>query len=96
MLGILLGAVYWYSGSLWTAILAHFFYDAFFIVLAYFQPQLVESAEATMFPASQIALLALASSALVVLIVWLMKKNSTVTYHEVYKNDRPPEQDFTF
>ena len=28
LLGILLGAIYWYSGSLWTAILAHFLYDA--------------------------------------------------------------------
>jgi hypothetical protein len=28
VLGILLGAIYWYSGSLWVAILAHFLYDA--------------------------------------------------------------------
>ncbi len=40
-LGILLGAIYWYSGSLWTAILAHFFYDALLIVLVYFNPVLL-------------------------------------------------------
>src|SRR4051812_18773258 len=32
-LGILLGAIYWYSGSLWVAILAHFLYDAAIIVV---------------------------------------------------------------
>ncbi|MFM7645316.1 MAG: lysostaphin resistance A-like protein [Sphingomonadales bacterium] len=41
VLGILLGAVYWFSGSLWTAILAHFFYDAILIVLVYFNPVLL-------------------------------------------------------
>lgn len=41
VLGILLGAVYWFSGSLWTAILAHFFYDALLIVLVYFNPVLL-------------------------------------------------------
>ena len=39
-MGILLGAVYWYSGSLWPAIIAHFVYDAFIIVLAYFNPKM--------------------------------------------------------
>ncbi|MBP8244854.1 MAG: CPBP family intramembrane metalloprotease, partial [Chitinophagaceae bacterium] len=34
-LGILLGLIYWYSGSLWVAMLAHFIYDAVLIILAY-------------------------------------------------------------
>jgi len=42
VLGILLGAIYSYSGSLWTAILAHFFYDALLIVLVYFNPVLLQ------------------------------------------------------
>ena len=41
ILGILLGAIYWYSGSLWAAIIAHFFYDAALIILAYIKPELI-------------------------------------------------------
>src|SRR5207237_3316846 len=40
-LGILLGVIYWYSGSLWTAILAHFLYDASVIVFLYINPQMI-------------------------------------------------------
>ncbi|MBM3411822.1 MAG: CPBP family intramembrane metalloprotease [Bacteroidetes bacterium] len=40
-LGILLGAIYWYSGSLWVAILAHFLYDATLITLVYFNPSML-------------------------------------------------------
>ena len=41
-LGVLLGLIYWYSGSLWVAILAHFIYDAVLIVLAYFYPEMLD------------------------------------------------------
>jgi hypothetical protein len=41
-LGIVLGALYWYSGSLLTAMLAHFVYDAFLIVLVYQKPALLQ------------------------------------------------------
>lgn len=41
VLGILLGALYTYSGSLWVAILAHFVYDGLLIVLVYFNPVLL-------------------------------------------------------
>jgi uncharacterized protein len=98
LLGILLGAIYWYSGSLWPAILAHFFYDAFFITLAYFNPELVTNAEAPLVDKSYLAVSALVSTALVVLLVWLMKKNSNTDYNEVYRDDQPSPspKDFTF
>ncbi|MDQ3277351.1 MAG: CPBP family intramembrane metalloprotease, partial [Bacteroidota bacterium] len=50
LLGILLGAIFWYSGSLWTAILAHFLYDAVIILVVYFNPQLLNNPEATIIP----------------------------------------------
>ena len=97
LLGILLGAVYWYSGSLLTAIVAHFIYDAFFITVAYFQPAIIDDTNAVMFNGSAQIVLAIVSAALVVLIVWLMKKNSTITYNEVYRNDEiPKHQDLSF
>jgi membrane protease YdiL (CAAX protease family) len=97
LLGILLGAVYWYSGSLLAAMVAHFIYDAFFIVLAYFQPQIIDDTEGSMFNGTLPITMALISAALVVLIVWVMKRNSTITYNEVYKTDEVPKhQDFSF
>jgi hypothetical protein len=98
LLGILLGAIYWYSGSLWPAIIAHFVYDAFFITLAYFNPELVTNPDAALVDKSYIAVAALVSTALVVLIVWMMKKASTTDYNEVYRDDQPSPSpnDFTF
>jgi membrane protease YdiL (CAAX protease family) len=97
LLGILLGAMYWYSGSLLTAIVAHFAYDAFFIIWAFFQPQIIDDAEGTMARGSTQVVLALVSAGLVALLVWFMKKNSTVSYSEVYKNDEiPKHQDLSF
>lgn len=96
LLGIVLGALYWYSGSIWTAIVAHFVYDAFFIVMAYFQPQMLENTEASLFNESSQLVLALVSTALVMLLLWLMKKQSKTTYTDVYRNDSINHQDFSF
>lgn len=96
LLGAVLGAIYWYSGSLWPAMAAHFLYDAFFITLAYYYPQIIESDK---MPFSQPLIIgtALLSAAMVALLVWLMKKRSTVTYNEVYKDDdMNSNQRFTF
>ena len=86
VLGILIGAIYWYSGSLWTAMLAHFIYDAALIVLVYFNPESLND-ENTL-NLSNIALGAAISFALVVFLVIWMKKKSTVTYTNVYAGDK--------
>jgi len=86
VLGILLGAIYWYSGSLWTAILAHFVYDAALITLVYFNPESLNDENSLNL--SNIALGAAISSVLVVLLVVWMKKKSTVTYQQVYTDDK--------
>lgn len=94
VLGILLGFIYWYSGSLWTAILAHFFYDAFLVVLVYFNPSTLNDENALNL--SNIALAATISLALVVFLVLWMKKKSTVTYGEVFADDAVPLKDHPF
>lgn len=99
LLGILLGAIYWYSGSLWTAIIAHFLYDGLFIVLAYNQPKLIESADASIFEKTTgLGVMAAASLVVTVLLVWYMKRNSTASYEAVYTDDapKPSENDFSF
>ncbi|MDZ4793390.1 MAG: CPBP family intramembrane glutamic endopeptidase [Bacteroidota bacterium] len=94
VLGILLGAIYWYSGSLWTAILAHFVYDAFLIVLVYFNPASLNEENALQL--STIAVAAAISLALVIFFVLGMKKKSTVTYQEVYADDAVAVKDHPF
>jgi membrane protease YdiL (CAAX protease family) len=96
LLGVLLGAVYWYSGSLWTAIIAHFIYDGMIIVIAYFVPSMVDNPNASMIDPAKMTGLALISTILTVLTVVVMKKISTVSYSEVYKDDKPPKDPFTF
>lgn len=99
LLGILLGAIYWYSGSLWTAMLAHFLYDAAVIVFLYFNPHLLDSPEATMIKGQDISLLAgaLVSLGLTIFLVRQLQKHSVANYDDVYKDDFPrPTDKFSF
>jgi membrane protease YdiL (CAAX protease family) len=93
LLGIILGAIYWYSGSLWPAIIAHFFYDGLFLVLAYMNPQMVNDETATIMKPSAMAIAAIFSTVLVVLLITIMKRNSTTRYEEVYAGDKPKLHD---
>lgn len=88
MLGILLGVIYWYSESLWPAILAHFVYNAFWVTLSYFNPQLITDEAASLFTASDVALPALVSLALIAAMVWWMHKNSAASYEKIYADDK--------
>lgn len=93
-LGVLLGAIYWYSGSLWVAMLAHFVYDALLLVLAYSNPGM-EANEGAM-KMSNIVLLAIISFTLVVTAILWMKKKSTTRYEEVYAGDDTPVKNHPF
>ena len=94
-LGVLLGAIYWYSGSLWVAILAHFLYDAAVIVLVYFNPQLLENTEATLIKGQDFQLLigAMISLAITFAILQQMQKRSVTSYEEIYNDDFPKQKD---
>ena len=94
VLGILLGVIYWYSGSLWTAILAHFMYDAVLIIVVYFNPESLKD-ENTL-NLSNIALVAVVSLGIVVSLVLWMKRRSTTNYLEVYADDAIPVKDHPF
>ncbi len=87
LLGMVLGAIFWYSGSLWTAIAAHFVYDAFIIMLIYFDPQKLQTPEAPMISASYLGIAAIASAVVAGLLIWWMKKNTTVSYAAHYSDD---------
>ena len=86
ILGILLGLIYWYSGSLWPAIIAHFAYDAFAVVMIWFNPALADQESVTVSLGNK-SIVAAISLALIIGIVILMKKESTNSYQAVYARD---------
>ena len=95
ILGILLGMVYWYSGSLWPAIVAHVVYDGFAVVAIYFDPSLADQ-QATL-PIGNQVIAAVISAVLTVVLVYQMRKKSTSSYDTVYAGDKPENiNPFTF
>jgi membrane protease YdiL (CAAX protease family) len=90
-LGALLGAIYWYSGSLWTAILVHFLYDALLVTLIYFNPALAGDPNATLAGRSALPLTAAVSAVLTAVVLWQMAKASGTRFADVYQADEPED-----
>ena len=95
-LGVLLGAMYWYSGSLWLPIIVHFLYDALVLVVIYLNPKYLENPEQPLINQANQVIGAVISVGLVVLILWYMKKKSQASYRETYHNDQMPKDQFSF
>ena len=81
VLGVLLGMLYWYSGSIWPAVAAHFMHNAVQITAYYvWGYDKLENAS--------IAPLLVAGSLMAVLaLVWYMKRISVTHYGEWYDTD---------
>ena len=91
-LGILLGAIYWYSGSLWVAILAHFVYDAILITLVYFNPAMLNDEPVV----SQEALLysGLLSALMVTMnLHWMVKHGNPVSDEQIETEEEIKEEE---
>jgi membrane protease YdiL (CAAX protease family) len=80
-LGMVLGALYWYSGSLWTSIIAHFVNNAVQVIAVSFAPKYINTS-----PDAPI-LLSIISGVAVWAILWYYQRLSTVTYSKVYQPD---------
>jgi len=80
-LGILLGALYWYSGSLWTSILAHFFTNGIQVVAVTFYPKFVHEDPSVPIYA------ALISMAIVVGLLVIIRRRSVTDYSKVYAEE---------
>ena len=81
-LGIVLGVLYWYSGSLWTSILAHFVNNAVQVIAVSFAPQYVTENPTLPVYAGLI------SGIILFTILWVYARLSTVTYSKVYETDQ--------
>lgn len=80
-LGILLGFLYWYSGSIWTSILAHFANNALQVLVVSYMPKYVDK------DPSMPILVAVVSVVATIAILYFYKKESSVTYAKVYETD---------
>jgi len=90
ILGVLLGAIYWYSGSLWAAVLAHFVYDGFAVVMIYFYPSMADQ-DSAVIPIGNKVVMGIISAAVVLGIVYFMKQKSTNSYEAIYAGDKVEE-----
>ena len=89
LLGIILGALYWYSGSIWTSILAHFFNNALQVLVVSYMPKYVDTNP------SIPVLIAVVSLIATLAILYFYRKISTITYSKVYEVDElTPHNEF--
>jgi uncharacterized protein len=80
-MGVVMGALYWYSGSLWTCVTAHFVYNSVQVVAVAYMPKLVANNP-------DVPVLAgIASGIAVWAILWYYRKQSTISYSKVYRHD---------
>lgn len=80
-LGVVLGTLYWYSGSLWTSILAHFVNNAVQVIAVSYAPKYInENPELPV-------LTAIISGVAVWAILWYYQRQSTITWSKVYKTE---------
>lgn len=81
LLGILLGAIYWYSGSIWPAVLGHFVNNAVQVILVYRNKNFIEQE-----PVIEPVYVVLSVFAIIG-ITWFMQRNSHTHFGELYDTD---------
>lgn len=81
ILGFILGAIYLYTNNLWYPIIAHFFNNGIQVVLAYFNPEMVEDVNT---PITMPWYLALLSLILIIIIMIQFKKFNFQSNKEAY------------
>lgn len=76
-LGIVLGSLYWFSGSLYLAILGHFIFNFITLLLMYFKIADLDSKNSS---SPVFIFLGILSLAIVVYFLHMLRKKSTTTY----------------
>ncbi len=81
ILGIILGALYWYSGSIIPAMAGHFIFNSGQLLLVYFKVADMDSKNVSnVF----ISVVGIGSLALVIFLLNYLRKNSQTTYAKIY------------
>ncbi len=81
-LGIILGILYWYSGSLWTSIIAHFIFNATQVLVVSYVPKYINTNPTLPVFAGLVSILAVGA------ILYFYRKQSTVTWSKVFETDQ--------
>jgi uncharacterized protein len=87
-LGVILGALYWYSGSIYTSMLGHFIFNTISVFLIYFKvADMDDKASLSM----GYIVIGLASLIIVVFLINYLRKKSTTSYAIVF----PPKKEMS-
>lgn len=82
-LGVVLGAIYWYSGSLWPSTVAHFVYNGVQVVGVAYAPEYIDKNPSLPLYSTII------SAAVILLVMRAIRSHSTTSYDEVYQTNEP-------
>jgi membrane protease YdiL (CAAX protease family) len=86
ILGMVLGALYWYSGSLLPAIVGHFVFNGLQVLLVYYK--VIDTGQSSNITGGRLTWVGLVAMVAVLLLLNYMRKQSLTTYEKVY----PPVQ----
>ncbi len=92
ILGVVLGALYWYSGSLYTSMIGHFVFNSVQVVLVYLKVVDTNQSGET---SKVLVLVGIPALILVVALLNYMRKRSLTSYERVYSEPEsfsPPEE----
>jgi membrane protease YdiL (CAAX protease family) len=92
ILGIVLGLLYWYSGSLWTSIAAHFIFNSLPIIMVY--NKVADITEQKNGHDNSLNVLGIVTLVMVISLLGYLRKNSTTNYAKVYETDKNEFTDF--
>lgn len=81
-LGVLLGAIYWYSGSLWPSIAAHFVTNAVQVIAVSYAPEYIDKNPSVPLLAALVSGMAVAG------ILWYIKSISVASYEKEYEPEK--------
>jgi len=77
-LGIILGALYWYSGSIYTSMLGHFIFNSIGVLLIYYKVANLDSDNTSI--SLGYVLIGLASIIIIIFLIKYLRKQSVTTY----------------
>ena len=86
VLGIILGALYWYSGSLWTSIAGHLTFNGLQILLVYYN--IIDTSQQTAgINNKYLSIIGIFFTIIVVLLLTYLRKRSVTSYPVVYSTE---------
>lgn len=94
-LGIVLGALYWYSGSIWISILFHFLFNSLGVLLFYSKPEMAKDNSTSVLSSIPLFVVGALAIAGIIYLIQQLKKSSTTDYAKVYP-EKPPIFDQQF